>query len=335
MPSRRLSILWILQLDSNLNDISVLLFFIALYSRQERILNLWRHCLRPSTTRVGSRSFGCVFEWFDHPYSFRWRPDGTDESRFFMECSPPHAHFISASNTRWMLECAVSFRLHLQLESILNHASPPVVFVSLYSRQERFFVPFTLDPRTSRLPPGCTSRSVCFRVARSPCGFRDGGCVVEGACFTHRWFTSTRPLHSREWHHISLPRGLFHFVFTSNSNRFRITSLSCFFLSLYIVDRSAFSHRTQSIHGFHLLVLGRPPSSCVSEWIDHRADSDVGAVLSREHVSTRWFHPSLALTISGRGMGSVFRRSRFISSPPPTRFDSSFRISPCCFHRSI
>ena len=117
-----------LQLESISNLASVLLFFIALYSRQERILNLWRHCLRPSTTRVGSRSFGCVFEWFDHPYSFRWRPDGTDEPRFFMECSPPHAHFISASNTRWMLVCAVSFRLHLQLESILNHASPPVFF---------------------------------------------------------------------------------------------------------------------------------------------------------------------------------------------------------------
>ena len=135
----------------------------------------------------------------------------------------------------------------------------------------------------------------------------------------------------RERDGVCVQKESFHFISTSNSIRFFISHLPLLFSSLYIVDRSAFLIRTHTIHGFHFFVLGRPRILCVSEWLDHCADSEVGAVLSREHVSTRMFHPLQAFTDSWERPGWNDGESPSISCPPPTRIDSSFRISPCFF----
>ena len=82
-----------------------------------------------------------------------------------------------------VMEGIVSFHLSLQLDSILHHASPPVVFVSLYSRQERFFTPYPPDSRISPLRVEHTAHFVCFRVVASPCRFSGRSEVAYGPCF--------------------------------------------------------------------------------------------------------------------------------------------------------
>ena len=105
----------------------------------------------------------------------------------------------------------------------------------------------------------------------------------------------------------------------------------CFFSSLYIVDRSAFSYRSNSTPELHVYLLDAPPEVCVFEWLDHRADSEMEAVLSREDVSPTDGSPLRDLSILGSGTSYLFQGGCSISFSPPTPFDFESRLCPVFF----
>ena len=82
-----------------------------------------------------------------------------------------------------MIERVLPFHVHLQLDSILHFASPPVFFDSLYSRQERLFTPCHDDSQDSPPRVGCTKSVAWIRALSSPYGSMRGFDWAQGACF--------------------------------------------------------------------------------------------------------------------------------------------------------